>query len=211
MVRISDRFDISTVSLLDPGEVYKGQVVHDGCLWEGHSTTSVSSYRLDVHAADDLQVLASAAVPHTLEFLYPFGPHTILAVGKHFTNRWGWLTYHSIARFQHGRLRVRTRAMPMALQVEQFGGHAGCMYFNEPCSHKVFRWTRWGARPLVPDIRLPGVILPFETCVFVLERNRIHPGCENIVRIDLPTQRIDRTFSEPRNKLTTMIDLAGFP
>ena len=61
-------------------------------------------------------------MPHTQEFLYPFGPHTILAVGKHFTHRWGWLTYHSIARYHHGRLRVKTKAMPMALQVEHFGG-----------------------------------------------------------------------------------------
>jgi hypothetical protein len=34
--------------------------------------------------------------------------------------------------------------MPMALQVEQFGGDAGRMYFNETGSRQVFRWTRWG-------------------------------------------------------------------
>lgn len=210
-MRISTDIAIRTVTVLDGGEAYRGQVFHDGHLWEGHSTGDVASYRLDVHSADGTQILASARVPHTQEFLYPFGPHTILSVGKHFTRRWGWLTYHSIARFQYGRLRVRTRAMPMALQVEQFGGQANRMYFNETGSRRVFRWTRWGARPLAPDIHLPGVILPFETCVFVLERNRLRAGAENIVKIDLASQRIERTFQEPRTRLSTMIDLHGYP
>lgn len=202
---------IRTVAILDRGEVYRGQVFHDGHLWEGHSTGGVASYRLDVHTADGAQVLASACVPHTLEFLYPFGSHTILVVGKHFTDHCGWLTYYSIARFRHGRLRVMTRALPMTLQIEQFGGRAGRMYFNETGSRKVFRWTRWGAHPLAPDIHLPGTILPFNRFVFVLERNRISPGAENIVKIDLVTQRIERTFKQTRNKLSTMIDLQGFP
>jgi len=210
-VRASTDITIRTVAILDKGEVYRGQVFHDGHLWEGHSTGGVASYRLDVHGADAERILASARVPHTLEFLYPFGPSTILAVGKHFTDHCGWLTYYSIARFRNGRLRVKTRALPMALQIEQFGGHAGRMYFNETGSRKVFRWTRWGARPLAPDIHLPGTILPFKRFVFVLERNRISPGAENIVKIDLATQRIDRTFTQTRNKLSTMIDLRGFP
>jgi len=210
---VKARTDISirTVAILDRGEVYRGQVFHDGHLWEGHSTGGVASYRLEVHTADGTQLLASAVVPHTQEFLYPFGPDTILVVGKHFTDRCGWLTYHSIAQFRKGRLRVKTRAMPMSLQVEQFGGHPGRMYFNETGTRKVFRWTRWGARPFTPDIHLPGVILPFETYVFVLERNRIKPGAENIVKIDLASQRIERTFTTTRNKLSTMIDLHGFP
>ena len=202
---------IRTVAILDEVEVYRGQVFHDGHLWEGHSAGGVASYRLDVHDADGTRVLASARLPHTQEFLYPFGPRTILVVGKHFTDRCGWLTYYSIARFRHGRLLAKTRALPMALQVEQFGGQPGLMYFNETGSRKVFRWTRWGARPLSPDIHLPGVILPFEKYVFVLERNRISPGAENIVKIDLATQRIERTFTQTRDKLTTMIDLRGFP
>ena len=210
-MRISTDIAIRTVALLDRGEAYRGQVFHDGHLWEGHSTGDVASYRLDVHAADGTQILASARVPHTQEFLYPFGPHTILTVGKHYTRRWGWLTYRSIARFHHGRLGVRTRAMPMALQVEQFGGQANRMYFNETGSRKVFRWTRWGARALAPDIHLPGVILPFEKYVYVLERNRLRAGAENVVKIDLASQTIERTFQQPRNKLSTMIDLHGYP
>jgi hypothetical protein len=210
-VKASTAIAIRTVAILDKGEVYRGQVFHDGHLWEGHSAGGVAAYRLDVHDADGTQVLASARVPHTQEFLYPFGPQTILVVGKHFTVRCGWLTYYSIARFRHGRLRVKTSGLPMALQIEQFGGRPGLLYFNETGSRRVFRWTRWGARPLDPDIHLPGVILPFEKFVFVLERNLVSPGNENIVKIDLATQRIERTFAQPRNKLSTMIDLPGFP
>ncbi len=202
---------IRTVTLLDQGEVYRGQVFHDGHLWEGNSTGGVANYRLDIYAADGSRILASARVPHTQEFLYPFGPRAIIIVGKHFTDHCGWLTYHSVARFRQGRLHVKTHAMPMALQIEQFGGRDGRIYFNETGSRKVFRWTRRGARPLAPDIHLPGVMLPCDRFIFVLERNRISPGAENVVKIDLFSQRIERTFTEPRNKLSTMIDLPGFP
>ena len=51
---------IHTVAILDRGEVSRGQVFHDGHLWEVHSTGGVASYRIDVHRADGVQVLASA-------------------------------------------------------------------------------------------------------------------------------------------------------
>ena len=202
---------IRTVAVLDRYEVYRGQVFHDGHLWEGHSTGDVADYRLDVHAADGGGPIASAAVPHTLEFLYPFGRESILAVGKHHTHRSGWLTYRSVARFRHGRITVATRAMPMRLQVEQFGGHPGRMYFNETGSRRVFRWNGFRALPFDHDIRMPGTIIVLPRCLFVLERNRIAPGAENVVRIDLASGRVERTFATPRHRLTTLVDLAGFP
>ncbi len=203
--------NVQEVVPLPGGEVYRGQVFHDGLLWEGHSTGTVDDYRLDVLSADGCRTLASAPVPHTLEFLYPFGPGTILAVGKHSHPRRGWRTHHTTAKFSRGRLAVRTRTMPINLQVEQFGGGPGRMYFNETGTRRVFRWNGWWARSIGPDIHLPGVILPFDRYLFVLERNCIFPGLENIAKIDLATHLVERTFDEVRNHLSTMINLEGFP
>jgi len=207
--------EIRTLAHLDPHEVYRGQVFHDGVLWEGHSTGTVDDYRIDVHDPGSLAVIASAKIPHTLEFLYPFAPRTILAVGKHFDRRRGWLTYHSTVRIdatpRGPRLRVRVRAMPRRLQVEQFGGSAGAMWFNETGSRKVFRWNGWWARPLRPDVHFPGAMIPTGRHLFVLERNDFRPGQESIARIDLATQAIERTFSHTRRHLTMMLDLEGLP
>lgn len=203
-------FEVRTVAALGRCEVYRGQVFHAGHLWEGHSDGSVEDYRLDVHAADGTSVVASARVPHTLEFLYPFGPDGILVVGKHYVPRRGWRTYHSVARLRRGRLAVRTRTMPADLQVEQFGGRPGAMYFNETGSRRVFRWTGFRAVPFDHDILLPGTILVLPGCLFVLERTRIFSGVENVVRIDLASGRVERTFSAPRRRLATLVDLVGF-
>jgi len=206
---------IRTVTLLDPHEVYRGQVFHDGLLWEGHSAGKVDDYRIDVHDPDTLAVIASAPVPHTLEFLYPYAAGTILAVGKHFDERRGWLTYHSTVRFDAApplpRLRVRVRAMPRRLQIEQFGGSAGRMWFNEPGSRKVFRWNGWWARPLRPDVSFPGAMIPSGRHLFVLERNDFRPGHETIARIDTVSHTIERTFPGTRRHLTMMLDLEGLP
>jgi hypothetical protein len=207
--------EVRTVTPLDPHEVYRGQVFHAGLLWEGHSVGTVDDYRIDVHDPETLAVIASAPVPHTLEFLYAYAPRTILAVGKHFDRRRGWLTYHSTVRFDASRplprLHVQVRTMPRRLQVEQFGGSAGRMWFNEIGSRKVFRWNGWWARPLRADVHLPGAMIPSGRHLFVLERNDFRPGNETIARIDTVSHDIERTFPETRRHLTMMIDLEGFP
>ena len=207
---------LRSLETLDPHEVYRGQVFHDGLLWQGHSAGDVSTYRIDVHAADG-ERLASASIPHTLEFLHPFGSRTVVVVGKHYNQRGGWRTYHTIVRFiaaTAGRppwLCVKTRPMPWRLQVEQFGGGPGAMYFNEPGSRKVVRWNGWWGRPLQPEIHFPGTMVHCGRHLFVLERNDYRPGHETIARIDLVTQEIERTFRAPRQRITALIDVPGSP
>jgi hypothetical protein len=213
VVRI--RPTLRRLGTLDPREVYRGQVFHDRLLWEGHSAGDVSTYRIDVHAADGTR-LASAAVPHTLEFLHPFGPRTVIVVGKHYSHRGGWRTYHSIVRCvaaagRPPRLTVKTRRMPKRLQVEQFGGGPDAMYFNEPGSRKVVRWNGWWSRPLEPDIHFPGTMIRCGRHLFVLERHDYRPGHETIARIDLVTQAIERTFPTSRQRITALVDVPGSP
>lgn len=199
------------VATLGPVEPWRGQVFHAGLLWEGHVGDRRLGHRLDVHDASGSGPIASATVPHTLEHLYPFGDDAILAVGKHHDDRWGWITFHTIATFRGGRLRAATHPLPTRYQVEQFGGGPGWMWFNETGSRRVFRWTGRRAVPLDVDVRLPGTILPFAREVFVLERNSVFGGQENIVRIDVATAAIERTFPQTRSGLTSLIDLPGLP
>ena len=211
------RPSISSLGPVDSHEVYRGQVFHDGLLWEGHCSGAFPEYRLDAHAADGTVVVASAHVPHTLEFLYPFAPRTILVVGKHFHPRRGWLTHHSIVRFEApsrhrpGRLHVDTRTMPRHLQVEQFGGCPRAMFFNEPGARKVIRWNGWWGRPLRPVIHLPGAMVHCGHHLFVLERNDLRPGNETVLRIDLRTEQAERTFPCPRRRITALVDLPDTP
>lgn len=202
---------IRTVAKLGDHEPWRGQVFHAGLLWEGHGGDRRQGHRLDVHDAAGDGPVASARVPHTLEHLYPFGDDAILAVGKHHDDRSGWVTFHTIAAVRGGRLRVTTRPLPVRYQIEQFGGGPGRMWFNETGSRRVFRWTGRRAEPLDVDVRLPGTILPFDRHVFVLERNCIFGGRENVARIDVATARIDRTFPATRAGLTSLIDLPGRP
>lgn len=202
--------EVGEVVPLDPHEVYRAQAFHAGHLWLGHSTGTVADYRLDAHAPCG-RLVASATVPHTVEFLHPFGAGAVLAVGKHHLPRKGWRTYHSVARLVKGSLRVRTRTMPAALQVEQFGGSPGAMFFNETGMGRVIRWNGLWGRPLPPRVGFPGTMLHCGRWLFVLERNDFRPGNESIARIDLARGTIERTFAGTRRRLTTLLDLAGLP
>lgn len=191
-------------------EVYRGQVFHAGHLWLGHSVGSVEEYRLDLHdAAGTLR--ASVPVPHTLEFLYPFGPRSILAVGKHHLGTRGWRTYHTVATLRDGGIAARTRRMPTRYQVEQFGGSRRAMFFNETGLGKILRWNGFWARALPPTVHFPATILHCGRHLFVLERNDFRPGQESIARIDLVEGGIERSFRGTRRRLTTLLDLAGLP
>ncbi|MFM8497253.1 MAG: hypothetical protein ACKOEM_17290, partial [Planctomycetia bacterium] len=201
---------VRTIAALEPHEVWRGQCFHAGVLWQGHSGTP-SGHRLDVHLPRDPAVAASAPLPHTAEFIHPFGPGAVIVVGKHHHPRSGWRTYHTVARFTRGRMRVRTRTMPAWLQVEQFGGTPGAMYFNEPGSRQVYRWNGLWARRLGPEVSLPGAMVPAPGAVYVLERGCIVPGQENVVRVDLSTRRAERTFPAPRRRLCALVDLPATP
>jgi hypothetical protein len=202
--------DVRTIARLDRHEPWRGQCFHAGFLWEGH-VGAPGRHRLDVHRHGDPAVAASAVLPHTAEFIHPFGPDAVIVVGKHADPRWGWRTYHTVARFAGGRLRIRTRTMPAWLQVEQFGGAPGAMYFNEPGSRQVYRWNGLWARALGPEVALPGTMIPTPGGLAVLERNCIVPGQENVARIDLATRGIDRAFTAPRRRLCSLLDLPGTP
>jgi len=152
-------------------------------------------------------VLATAPLVHTAEFIHPFGPDAVIVVGKHFLPRAGWRTYHTVARVAGGRLRTRTRMMPSWLQVEQFGGSPRAMFFNEPGSRQVYQWSVLGPRPLGPEVFLPGTMIVAGTGLYVLERNHIVRGRENLARIDLASRTIARTFLTTRCGLSALIDL----
>lgn len=210
MSRIRVRPTIRTVARLDPFEVYRAQAFHAGHLWLGHSSGTVDDYRVDVHDPDG-RVVASGAVRHTVEFLHPFAPRAVLAVGKHFVAGRGWRTFHSVASLGPRGLRVRTRTMPARYQVEQFGGSPRAMFFNETGLGRVIRWNGFWARPLPAPVRFPGTLLHCGRWLFVLERNDFRPGQESIARIDLRRGTLERTFPRPRRRLTTIVDLPGLP
>lgn len=209
-MHVIDQLLVRPITALGRHEVWRGQCFHAGLLWQGHSGTP-AGHRLDVHLPREQAVAASAVLAHTVEFIHPFGPDAVIAVGKHFRDRSGWRTYHTIARFTRGRLRTRTRTMPAWLQVEQFGGSPEAMYFNEPGSRQVYRWNGLWARSLGPEVALPGAMVPAPGALYVVERNCIVPGQENLVRIDLATRSATRTFPAPRRRLCALLDVVGSP
>lgn len=213
--------DIRVRTLLRLGrhEVYRGQCFHAGLLFAGHSggggddrgRQGGEGHRLDIHLPGDANAAATARLVHTAEFIHPFGPDAVIVVGKHFLPRAGWRTYHTVARVARGRLRTRTRMMPSWLQVEQFGGSPRAMFFNEPGSRQVYHWSVLGPRALGPEVFLPGTMLVAGTGLYVLERNHVVRGRENLARIDLATRTIARTFLTTRRGLSALVDLPGTP
>jgi hypothetical protein len=54
-------------------------------------------------------------------------------------------------------------------------------------------------------------MIPADDALYVLERNSVFPGQENLVRIDLATRSAERTFPTPRRRLCALVDLPATP
>jgi len=54
-------------------------------------------------------------------------------------------------------------------------------------------------------------MIPAGDALYVLERNSVFPGQENLVRIDLATRSAERTFPTPRRRLCALVDLPATP
>ena len=187
---------------------YEAMVFNDSTLWIGSNRdeSAASKYFLEAYSEDGSRLLGRVQLRHTLEFLYPYGPDQVLVVGKHATEG-EWQTFFTVARLEQGRVIANTVPIPEEVMVEQIGGVPGRLFFNTGVN-KLVEYRGHGLEYLAPVISNAGQMMLLGDSLFVLERNSIYLGDENIVKVDLSSQSADRTFKDRlRNGITGFVPL----
>lgn len=201
---------LTKVASLNKVEPYTPQVFHHGYLWLGKLdySTGVDLHFLEVRDKSGLHVIQKITPPHSVIALYPFDENRVLFTGKKYTEE-GWRTYYSLAKYQNGQVTLETHLLPLQFQIEEFAGAPGRLFFNM-VSDRTLVEVRSGKMQILPlSISGPGVMFQQNNALFVLERRDRHLGDENVVRIDLKTQKTERVFSKLRNGLLSIIPLLG--
>lgn len=195
---------------LNSVEPYAPMVFHSGFLWLGRADYSEpkTRHRIDVRSGDGETLLGSHPIPHSVERLYPFDEKNILVAGKAYTDPEGWVTYYSLVSACCGAISVKTEALPSKYQVEEFAKFSNRLFFTEVGDRAVIEKTEKGTTPWQLEISGPGKMQVLGNDLYVLERNTIYLGDENIVRLNLSTMKPERIFSNLRNGITQLLALS---
>jgi hypothetical protein len=200
--------EIRFVTELHRNEPYQAHLFHDGVLFVGRTKQADGeSHRMEAYSADGKTQLASVALPHTPSFVYAFGPKTVIVVGK---SSWPWKTHYSTISWRGTSFKLNTYTFPEKIQVDQFAGKpGGPLFFGETGEAHIYEKRNSGGGFLSPRIALPGMMELVGRSLYVIENNSVFTGDENLVRIDLSTQKAERTFPTTRKFLANLLQLKG--
>ncbi len=197
---------ISHVTDLYPIEVGEGHLVHAGVLWEARNALGNIDriHHLEMYDPLDLELLTIVTLPHSVEQIYPFGNDAVLVVGRRYHNE--WQTAYSVVT-KNAPSHFHTTWLPITLLTEFFAGEPGRLFFNEVGSGTISKVSGNVVIPIATHVNSPGKMVVWDHWLFAIERNSIDPGDENVIRIDLKTGHVDRTFVNVRNNLSNLIAL----
>lgn len=213
-----------TVTLLDKGEPNDAMTAHAGYLWVGKSRLDFAShYTIEAYDAQD-NLAATAMLPHSATFAYPYGERSILVFG---TGQSPNLTQYSIVEMRGGALDVRTIRIPMEAWGNLWVGTVdGREYFTDmggngndaardrdPTlpSQTVFSMARGRARYLSSRLTMPLDGVAVGGHLYVAHGQAIGDPRTNLVKINPVDGRVTPLFPSYRAGLAKVLRLEGLP
>jgi hypothetical protein len=205
---------IQPITKLDWVEPYEGHLFHANTLWVGRNTDPVRRkfFRLEAYNGEGTKQLASLELKHSASFIYAFGDNQVIVVGKTYIQGDGWYTGYTVASTSSAGVVTLQRVvmLPTHVMVDQFVGNPSQMYFTEPGSRAIYEWRSGRFSTAASEISNPGKSLLVGSTLYSIERNNVGPGDENMVRINLQTNNVDRLLTNMAfNNLSNMIYLKG--
>jgi len=197
---------IETLNSIEP---YSPQVFHSGFLWLGRADYSErkARHRIDVRSDDGELLLGSHPIPHSVEKLFPFDEKSILITGKSYTDSVGWVTYYSLVSACCGAVSVKTVALPTQFQIEEFAKVSNRLFFTEVGDRALVEKTEKGTSKWSLNISGPGQMQVLGDQLYILERQSLYLGDENIVQLDISKMSVSRLFPQNRDGITALLAL----
>lgn len=203
--------EIKRVMLLDTVETFRGQVFHDGYLWEEKVVIDGFTdfhYELLIFDRTGQKLLKTIRLPHSIMRLYAYSEHEILALGRTQTP---WTVHYSIIRNSNGRFSVKTYDISTAYQPWDFAGNsANGGFFGE--AGVIYQTSMLGLKPI--PVQLSGYpTMKFgKGKLWVIEAGQMKFGDEDLLRIDTKSWEAKRVFpNAKRNGLLELLPLENTP
>jgi hypothetical protein len=200
------------VTPLHFNELSAVHVFHTGVLWVGKNKATASDFhKVEVYDRTGSNLLATVRLNHTPHRAWAFDDSSIIVIGKA-NNSEGYLeNYVTIIRRSGNSFRSEARRLADDYQTDLWAGNASRGFFNLRGDSSVIECqgtTR--CRPLKGPIANPSTMAFTGKYLFVTEGNGPGWRDENIVRVDLENNTVDRVFKDYyRQGITEVLHVPG--
>lgn len=213
-----------TVTLLDRGEPNDAMTFHAGHLWVGKSRRDFNAnYSIEAYDGQD-RLVASATLPHSATFLYPYNATSVLVFGTGYEPN---LTQYTLVELRGTSLSTRTVQIPMQAWGNLWVGSIGSReYFTDMggnqddpardadpnlASQTIFSMTGRTPRYLSTRMRMPidGIVMGSQ--LYLLHQLAIGDGRSNLTVVNPSTGAATAVFSGYRNGLTKIRQVGTTP
>jgi hypothetical protein len=199
---------VRLVEVLDGLEPEAPLLFHDGGLWSGSTYGDEGkAYRLRRFDANG-ELHSEVTLPHSVARIVPLGPNQVMVVGRSYPGE--WRTHYSEVTLRGGALRASSYRFARQWMVQEFAGDGTRRFFTEPGERAILQMGTFGPSKLPVEVSGPGKMVLAGDSLLVLERRAAQLGDENLVRIDLRTNRATRVFHPwLRQGLVNLVALPG--
>ena len=211
-----------TLTVLGRSELHEAMAFHDGFLWVGKSRTQMGSINnLEIYNREH-QKVESLTLSHSLTYITPYGPHSVVVVG---TASKPNLTHYTIVENRNGRFFLRDRTIEVGWANHWIGSLGGREYFTdmggnpddpEASEHPTipaqtfFSVGASGLAKYLPvRLRMPFGGVRVGSAFYVLQGQGIGNPRTNLVRLNVASNSVQPLFPSYRNDLTKIIEIPG--
>ncbi len=122
-------FAAKIITTLKPYEIWTdAHTFHNGLVWVGQiRTTDNGKDSLQVYDSEG-KLLAESPLPHSASYVYNYDANQVLITGR---SSFPWKTHYSLASYKNHSIRLKTVTFPSEIQVLEFAGGPGNLYFAE--------------------------------------------------------------------------------
>jgi hypothetical protein len=193
----STQAKMTLITELPRNEPHNGLTVNGPYVFTGVSRQEEGEkHHIDVFHASSLKLVQRFDLQHSVQEIKPFGASAVLVLGKSSVPQ--WQSHFSVIDWASGSLKVRLFSVPYEVMAESFAGDPSNIYFNEPGSRGVYRWSNNRLNTVSEGvISGPGVMQFRDGNLWVLERGGLFAyGDENLVHINTRTGTLTRPFDQ---------------
>jgi hypothetical protein len=170
-------------------------------------------YQLEVYDSQGKQI-AVKPLRHSLRYIYPYGPNSVLIVGIAATPNH---SFYTIATKNGSQIETTAYEIPEEALADRWAGRPGENYFTDPGGfddgspigtplRTIFHFGTSG-RPQYLQARIPGPAhsLYWNNALYVLVHPTVFSGGKGIARVDLQTEKVTQILSMAQANLSNMI------
>jgi hypothetical protein len=198
---VATAFTAKTGVVLHQNEPWVVNLYNGGLFYVGRTRSNdAEKNKIEIYNPDLSQKVGEVAVNHGVSYIQANGANQVIVLGRTAEAR----AYYTTITRQGTGFASQTKSLGMLLP-EYFAVSSRGLFFNEAGDAAIYQWQGSAGRKVAEEVSGPGKVVIVGNSLFAIERRSFRPGDENLIKVDLGTSAVTRTFPTLRNNLSNLI------